>query len=83
MEWFNNNKEEIYYEIQYVRNTKNGKKGEVKQKGYKLENICYKIKWFLIIANYLFFCYNLSYKTKILSTGIIMRAIFRRYFDRK
>ena len=41
--WFNKNKEEIYYEIQYVKNTTNGKKGEIKEKGYKIENICYKI----------------------------------------
>ena len=40
--WFNDNKENIYYEIQYIRNTKNGKKGEIKEKGYKIENICYK-----------------------------------------
>ena len=43
MQWFNKNKEEIYYEIQYIRNTKNGKKGEIKEKGYKIENVCYKI----------------------------------------
>ena len=43
IKWFNNNKEEIYYEIQYVRNTKSGKKGELKEKGYKIENICYKV----------------------------------------
>lgn len=43
IEWFRSNKEEMYYEIQYVKNTKNGKKGEVKEKGYKIENICYKI----------------------------------------
>ena len=41
--WFNENKESIYYEIQYVKNTKNGKKGEIKEKGYRIENICYKI----------------------------------------
>ena len=41
--WFNKNKEEIYYEIQYIRNTKKGKKGEIKERGYKIENICYKI----------------------------------------
>ena len=41
--WFHQNKEEIYYEIQYVRNTKNGKKGEIKENGYKIENICYKV----------------------------------------
>ena len=43
IEWFNKNKEEIYYEIQYVRNTKNGKTGEPKEKGYKIEEICYKV----------------------------------------
>ena len=41
--WFNKNKEKIYYEIEYIRNTKNGKKGEIKEKGYKIENICYKV----------------------------------------
>ncbi len=43
IEWFKQNKEESYYEIQYVRNTKNGKKGEIKEKGYKIEKICYKV----------------------------------------
>ena len=43
IEWFNNNKEEIEYKIIYERNTKNGKKGDVKEKGYKIENVCYKI----------------------------------------
>ena len=43
IEWFNKNKDEIYYEIQYVRNTKKGKKGETKERGYKIEEICYKI----------------------------------------
>ena len=42
-DWFNKNKEEIYYEIQYIKNTKNGKKGEVKERGYKIEEICYKV----------------------------------------
>jgi len=37
------NKEEIYYEVQYIKNTKNGKKGEIKERGYKIENISYKI----------------------------------------
>ena len=41
--WFYKNKDKIYYEIQYIRNTKNGKKGEIKEKGYRIENICYKI----------------------------------------
>ena len=44
IEWFKKNKEEIEYKIIYERNTKNGKKGEVKEQGYKIENICYKIK---------------------------------------
>lgn len=43
IEWFYNNKNDMYYEIQYVRNTKNGKKGEIKEQGYKIEDICYKI----------------------------------------
>lgn len=42
--WFNKNKEEIYYEIQYVGNTKNGKKGEIKEKGYKIEEMFYKVR---------------------------------------
>lgn len=44
IEWFNQNKEETEYKIIYERNTKNGKKGEVKEQGYKIENVCYKIK---------------------------------------
>ena len=43
IDWFNKNRNDIYYEIQYVRNTKNGKKGEIKEKGYKIEEICYKV----------------------------------------
>lgn len=42
-EWFKTNKKSIYYEIQYVKNTKRGKKGEIKEKGYKIEEICYKV----------------------------------------
>lgn len=38
------NKEEIEYKVIYEKNTKNGKKGEIKEKGYKIENICYKVK---------------------------------------
>ena len=36
-------KEEIYYEIQYIKNTKSGKRGEIKERGYKIENISYKV----------------------------------------
>ena len=43
-EWFNKNKLEIEYKIIYERNSKNGNKGEVKEKGYKIENVCYKVK---------------------------------------
>jgi hypothetical protein len=41
--WFNLNKEETEYTIVYQRNTKNGLKGEIKEKGFKIDNICYKI----------------------------------------
>lgn len=44
IEWFKQNKETAEYKIIYERNTKNGKKGEVKEQGYKIENVCYKIK---------------------------------------
>ena len=44
IEWFNRNKEKIEYKIIYERNTKNGVKGELREQGYKLENVCYKIK---------------------------------------
>lgn len=42
--WFNENRKEAEYKIIYERNTKNGKRGEVKEHGYKIENVCYKIK---------------------------------------
>ena len=45
IEWFNKNKEEIEYKIIYERNTKNGKKGEVKEKGYRIEDVCYKVSF--------------------------------------
>ena len=44
IEWFDKNKEDIEYKIIYERNTKNGIKGEIKEQGYKIENVCYKIK---------------------------------------
>ena len=44
IEWFNKNKDEIEYKIIYERNTKNGKKGEIREQGYKIENVCYKVK---------------------------------------
>lgn len=42
--WFNENKEEIEYTIIYQRNTKKGVKGEIKEKGFKIEDVCYKIR---------------------------------------
>lgn len=42
-EWFNRNKKEIEYRIIYEKNTKKGKKGEVKEHGYKIEKVCYKV----------------------------------------
>ena len=42
--WFNDNKEDMEYKIIYERNTKNGRKGEIKEQGYKLENVCYRVK---------------------------------------
>ncbi len=44
IEWFYNNKDKIYYEIYYMKKVKTGEKGDLKEKGYKIENICYKIK---------------------------------------
>ena len=44
IKWFNKNKEEIEYKIIYERNTKNGVKGEIREQGYKIENVCYKVK---------------------------------------
>lgn len=42
--WFEQNREETEYKIIYERNTKNGKRGEIKERGYKVENVCYKIR---------------------------------------
>ena len=41
--WFENNKRKLEYKIIYERNSKYGIKGEIKEKGYKVEDICYKI----------------------------------------
>ena len=41
--WFNENKEEIEYSVLYQKNTKNGVKGEIKEKGFKIDDVCYKI----------------------------------------
>ena len=42
--WFHINRQEIEYTIVYQKNTKNGVKGEVKEKGFKIEDVCYKIR---------------------------------------
>jgi len=44
IEWFKENKKKIEYKIIYERNTKKGVRGEVKEQGYKIENVCYKVK---------------------------------------
>lgn len=41
--WFNENKEKIEYIVVYQKNTKNGLKGKIKERGYKIEEICYKV----------------------------------------
>jgi len=33
----------IEYKIVYERNSKNGVKGDIREQGYKIDNICYKI----------------------------------------
>lgn len=43
MRWFEENKENIEYTVIYQKNTKNGVKGEIKEKGFKIDNVCYKI----------------------------------------
>ena len=44
IKWFNENKGRIEYKIIYERNTKNGTKGEIREQGYRIEKVCYKIK---------------------------------------
>ena len=43
--WFNANKYEIEYKIIYEKKSKNGVKGTVREIGYKVDKICYKIKF--------------------------------------
>ena len=43
-DWFDRNKQEIEYTVVYQRNTKYGTKGEIKEKGYKIDAVCYKVK---------------------------------------
>lgn len=43
IDWFNKNKQNYEYTIIYQRNTKNGLKGEIKEKGLKIDEVCYKI----------------------------------------
>jgi len=47
IEWFNDNKQEIEYTVVYQKNTKNGVKGEIKEKGYNIDDICYKINYII------------------------------------
>lgn len=43
MNWLEENEENIEYTIVYQKNTKNGVKGEIKEKGFKIDEVCYKI----------------------------------------
>ena len=43
LDWFHEKKEEMEYTIVYQKNTKNGTKGKIKEKGFKIDGICYKI----------------------------------------
>lgn len=44
IKWFNENKDNIEYKIIYQKNNKNGTKGEIREQGYRIEKVCYKIK---------------------------------------
>ena len=46
IDWFEKNKLNIEYKVIYERNTKTGRKGEIKEQGYKIDNVCYKCKIF-------------------------------------
>lgn len=41
--WFQTNKQTIEYKIIYQKNTKNGQKGEIREQGFKIDNVCYKV----------------------------------------
>lgn len=43
VKWFETNKQNIEYKIIYQKNTKKGQKGKIKEQGFKIDNICYKI----------------------------------------
>jgi len=43
LEWFNDNKEVIYYENKYKRDCKSGKKGDIKERGYVVNGVHYKV----------------------------------------
>ena len=46
IDWFEKNRLDIEYKVIYERNTKTGRKGEIKEQGYKIDNVCYKCKIF-------------------------------------
>ena len=43
IKWFNENQDTIAYKIIYERSSKNGAKGDIREQGYKIDNICYKV----------------------------------------
>ena len=44
VKWFDENKGKMEYTVIYQKNTKKGIKGEIKEKGFKIEEVCYKMK---------------------------------------
>lgn len=43
IKWFNKNKDKYYYELVYKRKTKKNNAGDVREKGYKINGIHYKV----------------------------------------
>jgi hypothetical protein len=39
IEWFNSNKKDIYYEHYYMKNSKNGKAGDLRESGYRVGGV--------------------------------------------
>ena len=44
VKWFDENKGKMEYTVIYQKNTKKGIQGEIKEKGFKIEEVCYKMK---------------------------------------
>ncbi|WP_165797683.1 ORF6N domain-containing protein [Heyndrickxia sporothermodurans] len=44
IEWFNSNKEDIYYEDYYQKNSKNGKAGDLREVGYRVGGVNWAVR---------------------------------------